>query len=145
MRGVEKERQADVRQALERKFPSGLTFLGKPLRCTRFVRTLYKFSLGPPDHTNAIPPKTTRIELSPVPLPDQCLYIAMATPIEAIDAKFGQLSRLPYIGRERTSLADGLRSVVVRMYLIFYTVEHERIFIVRVIDGRMDVDEEFQR
>jgi toxin ParE1/3/4 len=65
--------------------------------------------------------------------------------IEAIDAKFGQLSRLPYIGRERTSLADGLRSVVVRMYLIFYTVEHERIFIVRVIDGRMDVDEEFQR
>jgi toxin ParE1/3/4 len=65
--------------------------------------------------------------------------------IAAIDGKFEQLSHFPFIGRERTSLAEGLRSVVVRMHLIFYTVEHERIVIVRVIDGRMDVDEEFQR
>jgi toxin ParE1/3/4 len=65
--------------------------------------------------------------------------------IEAIDRKFEHLSRFPFIGRERTSLAEGLFSVVVRMYLIFYTVERERIIIVRVIDGRMDVDEEFQR
>jgi plasmid stabilization system protein ParE len=39
----------------------------------------------------------------------------------------------------------GLRSVVVGTHLIFYTVGPERINIVRVIDGRMDVDEEFQR
>jgi toxin ParE1/3/4 len=65
--------------------------------------------------------------------------------IEAIDSKFEQLSRFPFIGRERTSLAEGLRSIVVRTHLVFYTVEGERIIIVRVIDGRMDVDEEFQR
>jgi toxin ParE1/3/4 len=65
--------------------------------------------------------------------------------IEAIDDKFEQLSRFPFIGRERTSLAQGLRSVVVRTHLIFCAVERERISIVRVIDGRMDVDEEFQR
>ena len=65
--------------------------------------------------------------------------------IEAIDSKFEQLSRFPFIGRERTSLAEGLRSIVARTHLIFYTVERERITIVRVIDGRMDVDEEFQR
>jgi toxin ParE1/3/4 len=65
--------------------------------------------------------------------------------IEAIDRKFEQLSRFPFIGRKRASLADGLRSAVVRMHLIFYTVEHDRISVVRVIDGRMDVDEEFQR
>jgi toxin ParE1/3/4 len=65
--------------------------------------------------------------------------------VEAIDRKFEQLSRFPFIGRERTSLAEGLRSVVVRTYLIFYAIERERIIIVRVIDGRMDVDEEFQR
>jgi toxin ParE1/3/4 len=65
--------------------------------------------------------------------------------IETIDSKFEQLSRFPFIGRERTSLAEGIRSVVVRMHVIFYTVGYERITIVRVIDGRMDVDEEFQR
>jgi toxin ParE1/3/4 len=65
--------------------------------------------------------------------------------IEAIDRKFEQLSRFPFIGRERTSLAEGLRSVVVRTHLAFYVIERERIIIVRVIDGRMDVDEEFQR
>jgi toxin ParE1/3/4 len=78
-------------------------------------------------------------------------YIAERNPfaadnfIEAIDSKFEQLSRFPFIGRQRTSLAQGLRSVVVRMHLIFYTVEPGRPTIVRVIDGRMDVDEEFQR
>jgi toxin ParE1/3/4 len=65
--------------------------------------------------------------------------------IEAVDGKFVQLSRFPFIGRARTSLDDGLRSVVVRTHLILYAVERERISIVRVIDGRMDVDEEFQR
>ena len=70
---------------------------------------------------------------------------AADTIIESIDRKFEQLSRFPFIGRERASLATGLRSIVVRTHLIFYTVERERISIVRVIDGRMDVDEEFQR
>jgi toxin ParE1/3/4 len=65
--------------------------------------------------------------------------------IEAIDDKFEQLSLFPFIGRERTSLAEGLRGIVVRTHLIFYSVERERTIIVRVIDGRMDVDEEFQR
>jgi toxin ParE1/3/4 len=72
-------------------------------------------------------------------------HFAARNVIEAIDGKFEQLSRFPFIGRERTSLAEGLRSVVVRTHLIFYVVERERIIIVRVIDGRMDVDEEFQR
>jgi toxin ParE1/3/4 len=65
--------------------------------------------------------------------------------IQAIDEKLEQLSRFPFIGRARPTLVAGLRSVVVRTHLIFYTVERERISIVRVIDGRMDVDEEFQR
>jgi len=30
-------------------------------------------------------------------------------------------------------------------HLIFYVVERDRIVIVRVIDGRMDIDEEFKR
>ncbi len=52
---------------------------------------------------------------------------------------------LPFIGRERSSLALRLRSVVVGIHLIFYVVEHDSITIVRVLDGRMDIDEEFRR
>jgi plasmid stabilization system protein ParE len=34
---------------------------------------------------------------------------------------------------------------VVGLYLVFYTVGADEIIVVRVIDGRMDVAEEFQR
>ena len=65
--------------------------------------------------------------------------------IRAIDAKLAHLARFPFIGRERSSLSPGLRSLLVGTHLIFHIVEPERISILRVIDGRMDVDEEFQR
>jgi signal transduction histidine kinase/DNA-binding response OmpR family regulator len=67
----------EVRATLKERFGSGLELLGslpflnaKPLLCTRFIRNLYKFSLEP-DET----------------LPEQCLYVGMASPIEVIDAK----------------------------------------------------------
>ena len=78
-------------------------------------------------------------------------YIAERNPtaaevlVQRIDEKFDQLSDLPFIGRERSSLAPGLRSVIVGTHLIFYTVSPDSITIVRVIDGRMDIDEEFRR
>lgn len=65
--------------------------------------------------------------------------------IRRIDTNFANLVRFPFIGRERSSLVPGLRCLVVGLHLIFYTVESDRITIVRVIDGRMDVDEEFHR
>ncbi len=78
-------------------------------------------------------------------------YIAERNPraaediLQRIDEKFGQLSELPFIGRERSILAPGLRSVVSGNYVIFYSVGDDSITIVRVIDGRMDIDEEFRR
>lgn len=65
--------------------------------------------------------------------------------IEAIDHKFAQLSRFPFIGRERTGFLPGLRSVIVGTHLIFYLVRNETIVVVRIIDGRMDIDEEMLR
>ena len=62
-----------------------------------------------------------------------------------IDSKFRNLSRFPFIGRERSSLAPGIRSVVAGAYVIFYLVERSRIVIVRILDGRRDIDAEFQR
>ncbi len=65
--------------------------------------------------------------------------------IRRIDANFGNLARFPFIGRERSSLAPGLRCLVVGFHLIFYIVGDEEITIVRVIDAWMDVEEEFKR
>ena len=78
-------------------------------------------------------------------------YIEQRSPAAAerilarIDKKFDQLTWFPFIGRERSSLAPSLRSVVVGTHLIFYTVQDDSIIVVRVIDGRMDIDEEFRR
>jgi toxin ParE1/3/4 len=65
--------------------------------------------------------------------------------IQEIDSQFRNLARFPFIGRERDSLAPGIRSIVVGTFLVLYLVERERIVVVRIIDGRMDVDEEFKR
>jgi toxin ParE1/3/4 len=65
--------------------------------------------------------------------------------IRRIDANFENLTRFPFIGRERSSLSPGLRCLVVGLYLVFYTVGVGEIIVIRVIDGRMDVAEEFQR
>jgi toxin ParE1/3/4 len=65
--------------------------------------------------------------------------------IQRIDTNFDNLTRFPFIGRERSSLAPGLRCLVVGFHLIFYTADPDEITVVRVIDGRMDVDEEFHR
>jgi toxin ParE1/3/4 len=62
-----------------------------------------------------------------------------------IDEKFRQLADLPFIGRERSSLGSGIRSVVVGNHLVFYTVGEDAVMIVRVIHGRMDIDAEFRR
>lgn len=77
-------------------------------------------------------------------------YIAERNPTAAekflrrIDEKFHQLSDLPFIGRERSSIAPGIRSVIVEP-ISYSTSYSDSITIVRVIDGRMDIDEEFQR
>lgn len=65
--------------------------------------------------------------------------------IADINEKFRQLVRFPFIGRERSTFAPGLRSVVSGPKVIFYLVTDDRIVIVRVLDGRMDLDEEFRR
>jgi toxin ParE1/3/4 len=62
-----------------------------------------------------------------------------------IDANFENLVRFPFIGKERSSLGPGIRCLIVGFHLVFYTLDPEQITVVRVIDGRMDVDEEFHR
>ena len=70
---------------------------------------------------------------------------AAESALHAIQDKFEHLSRFPFIGRERESLASGLRSLLAGTHLIFYVVESDRVVVIRVIDGRMDVEEQFRR
>jgi toxin ParE1/3/4 len=78
-------------------------------------------------------------------------YLAERSPsaaraaLETINVKFANLTRFPFIGRERSTLGAGVRSLVAGTQVIFYTVEKERIIVVRVLDGRRDIDEEFKR
>ena len=78
-------------------------------------------------------------------------YLAERSPsaaraaLETINVKFANLTKFPFIGRERSTLGAGVRSLVAGTQVIFYTVEEERIVIVRVLDGRRDIDEEFKR
>jgi toxin ParE1/3/4 len=65
--------------------------------------------------------------------------------IRRVDSNLANLARFPFIGRDRPGLIPGLRCLVVGLYLIFYKVESDQVIVVRVIDGRMDVDEEFHR
>jgi toxin ParE1/3/4 len=65
--------------------------------------------------------------------------------IRRIDDRLKQLSRFPFIGRERPTLGPGVRSLIAGNHSAFYIVHAEGITVVRVIDGRMDIDEEFRR
>ena len=64
---------------------------------------------------------------------------------EAIDEKMRNLANFPFIGPARPSLAAGMRSAVVGTHVIFYTVNNDHITVVRILDGRRDIDAEFRR
>lgn len=68
---------------------------------------------------------------------------------DALAAKFNNsfsnLTRFPFLGRPRIGLGAGVRCLVVGRHLVFYVVDQDRLTIIRVIDGRMDVEEEFKR
>jgi toxin ParE1/3/4 len=55
----------------------------------------------------------------------------------------GVIEDYPLGGRSRDELRPGLRSVAVRPHVIFYRLTGEAPEIVRVLDGRRDIDEIF--
>jgi toxin ParE1/3/4 len=61
------------------------------------------------------------------------------------DAKLRQIARFPLIGRVRSEFGPDLRSVLVRNHVVLYSVTEFEVIVVRVIDGRMDIDAELGR
>ena len=73
-------------------------------------------------------------------------YIAQDSFLEAdkmqdrIFAACSKLAKNPYIGRPRPELRPELRSFQEKPYVIFYTVEEERITVRRVIHSSRDIE-----
>ena len=61
-----------------------------------------------------------------------------------LDAVFKRLAKYPLSGQEWAELGEGLRRALSGINVIIYRIEAEEIIILRVIDGRMDVEAEFQ-
>lgn len=64
----------------------------------------------------------------------------MARYVDALHRRFGQLARLPEVGRLRKDVGPHYRSVVQGSHVIFYRVTASNIVIVRVLHGRMSAE-----
>jgi toxin ParE1/3/4 len=59
--------------------------------------------------------------------------------------RFDELREFPFLGPDRSELRASLRGLLMDDYVAFYLVEADRIVIVRVIDGRRDLEHEFSK
>jgi toxin ParE1/3/4 len=59
--------------------------------------------------------------------------------------RFDELREFPFLGPDRSELRASLRGLLMDGYIAFYLVETDRIVIVRVIDGRSDIEREFSK
>ena len=57
--------------------------------------------------------------------------------------RFDELCDFPFLGPDRSKLRASLRGLLADGYIIFYTIEESAVVIVRVLDGRMNIEQEF--
>ncbi|MGP0089224.1 MAG: type II toxin-antitoxin system RelE/ParE family toxin [Xanthobacteraceae bacterium] len=66
---------------------------------------------------------------------------------DGIARKIGDACRLveehPFAGRARNEVRPSLRSITASQHVVFYRVNNDVVEIVRVLDGRRDLDEIF--
>jgi toxin ParE1/3/4 len=60
--------------------------------------------------------------------------------IDRIERTFDMLADQPFAGRARSDLAPNLRSFPVGSYIIFYIPKPDGVDVVRVMNGRQDID-----
>ncbi len=63
--------------------------------------------------------------------------------LDRLEEIFTLMATQPLMGRERPELAAQLRSFPAENYLIFYFALDDGINVMRVLDGRQDVDPDF--
>jgi toxin ParE1/3/4 len=78
------------------------------------------------------------------------LFIAQDNPdaatrvLRKIKSTLNKLERNPKMGRDRSELAPGLRSVACHPYVLFYRIVDKDIDLVRVLHGARDVPSIFE-
>lgn len=60
--------------------------------------------------------------------------------IVKIESACRTLADFPFAGRSRDTLVAGLRTIVAAPYIVFYRKNDAIVEIVRVLDGRRDID-----
>ena len=75
-------------------------------------------------------------------------YLSERSPVAAdrmlarFSQRFDELREFPFLGPDRSELRASLRGLLMDGYIAFYIVEPDRIVIVRVVDGRRDIEQE---
>lgn len=59
--------------------------------------------------------------------------------IDELNDQYNLISRQPFIGRQQDNLEADLRSIPFGRYLIFYKIQQETIFIVRVLHSARNI------
>jgi toxin ParE1/3/4 len=78
-------------------------------------------------------------------------YLSERSPVAAdrllvrFSQRFDELCEFPFLGPDRSELRASLRGLLMDGYIAFYVVEADRIVIVRVLDGRMDIPKELSK
>lgn len=78
-------------------------------------------------------------------------YLAERSPSAAdrlaarFSERFDELQNFPLLGPDRSELRASLRGLSIDGYIAFYLIEADRIVIVRVLDGRRDMEREFSK
>jgi len=65
--------------------------------------------------------------------------------IDALEIMCEKLARSPHIGRERPEIKPGYRSITGGKHVIFYRVDDSGIDILRVLHGRMDIENRMEQ
>jgi toxin ParE1/3/4 len=65
--------------------------------------------------------------------------------IVRLSGRFDELQEFPFLGPDRSEFRAGLRGLLIDGYIAFYIVEVDRIVIVRVLDGRTDIEREMSK
>jgi toxin ParE1/3/4 len=63
--------------------------------------------------------------------------------VREIDALVATVEAHPYAGRSRDELRPGIRSLAAKPHVLFYRVTSDVPEIMRILDGRQDIDEIF--
>ena len=61
--------------------------------------------------------------------------------IYALEKRCDELAKSPHIGRERPEIKPGYRSIADGKHVIFYRVGDSGIEILRILHGRMDIEQ----